>query len=60
MNAAVVILLGVLAGAVAGVVWAWFATGGYEANDSMLGTGFLGAMTGAIVGAVVVTVRRRR
>jgi hypothetical protein len=60
VNAAVVILLGVLLGAGAGVVWAWFATGGYEANNSMIGTGFLGALAGALAGAVVVTLRRRR
>jgi hypothetical protein len=60
VNAAVTILLGALAGAVAGVVWAWLGSGGYEANDSMLGTGFLGALAGALGGAVLVTLRRRR
>ena len=44
MNTAVVILLGALVGAVTGVVWAWVASGGYGANDSMVGTGFLGAL----------------
>jgi hypothetical protein len=59
MNAAVVILLGVLLGAAAGIVLAWSAHSGYEANDAMIGTGFLGALAGALAGAVVVTLRRR-
>ncbi|XVV17169.1 hypothetical protein ACQP2X_23170 [Actinoplanes sp. CA-131856] len=60
MRAAVVILLGVLAGAVAGAVFAWVAADGYEAIDSMIGTGFLGALLGALAGAVAVTLWRRR
>jgi len=60
MNAAVVIVLGVLIGAAAGVVFAWLAHGGYEANDAMIGTGFLGALLGALAGAALVTLRRRQ
>jgi hypothetical protein len=60
MNTAVVILIGVLLGAAAGVLFAWLAHGGYEANDAMIGTGCFGALIGAIAGAVVVTLRRRR
>ena len=60
MNAAVVIFLGVLIGAAAGAAFAWLASGGYEANDAMIGTGFLGALLGALAGAVLVTLQRRR
>ncbi|GIE97434.1 hypothetical protein [Paractinoplanes rishiriensis] len=60
MMAAVAVLLGALIGAVGGVVWAWVASDGYEANDSMIGTGFLGALAGALAGALVVTLRRRQ
>jgi hypothetical protein len=60
LNAAAVILLSAMIGAAAGVAWAWLASGGYEANDSMAGTGFLGALAGTLAGAVLVTLRRRR
>ncbi|MFF5081628.1 hypothetical protein ACFY36_31655 [Actinoplanes sp. NPDC000266] len=46
MKTAIVILLGALAGAVAGAVFAWVFADGYEAVDSMIGTGFLGALLG--------------
>jgi outer membrane lipoprotein SlyB len=60
LNAAAVVLVGALIGATAGVAWGWLGSGGYEANDSMVGTGFLGALAGALAGAVLVTLRRRR
>jgi membrane associated rhomboid family serine protease len=55
-------LIGLVAGAVAGALWGWFGSGGYEANDSMLGTGFLGALAGLLIGTVIATLvdRRRR
>ena len=48
-------LIGLVAGGVAGVLWGWFGSGGYEANDSMLGTGFLGALAGLLIGTVIST-----
>lgn len=60
VHAAAGILLGALIGAAAGVAWGWLGSGGYDANDSMAGTGFLGALAGALTGAVVITLRRRR
>jgi hypothetical protein len=45
-------LTGLLLGAAAGCAWGWFGAGGYEAIDSAVGTGLLGALAGLLVGAV--------
>jgi hypothetical protein len=51
---------GALIGVLAGVAWGWFGSGGYEAGDSALGTGFLCGLVGAMVGAVVRSALDRR
>jgi hypothetical protein len=48
-----------IAGA-AGVAWGWFGTGGYEAGNSMIGTGFLCALLGAGLTAVVLDLVQRK
>jgi drug/metabolite transporter (DMT)-like permease len=54
------IAVGTVTGGAVGVAWGWFGSGGYDANDSMIGTGFLCALLGALLTAVFVTVLRRR
>ena len=51
---------GFCAGAVAGGLWGWFGADGYEAVDSAVGTGFLGALAGRLTGAIAFTVADRR
>lgn len=53
-------LAGLFAGAVAGALWGWFGGDGYEAVDSAVGTGFLGALAGLLTGAIAFTVADRR
>jgi membrane associated rhomboid family serine protease len=53
-------VLGLVLGAMAGAFWGWFGSGGYEANDSAIGTSFLGALGGLLIGAVASTVAARR
>ena len=60
MRAVVWPLAGLVAGAVAGALWGWFGSGGYEANDATIGTGFLGALAGLLAGAIACTVADRR
>ena len=63
MRRAVPPFAGLVAGAVAGALWGWFGGDGYEAADAALGTGLLGAVTGLLIGAVVLAVgdaRRRK
>jgi hypothetical protein len=50
------IAVGTGAGGAVGVVWGWVGSGGYEANDSMIGTGFLCALLGAFLTAVFLAV----
>lgn len=47
-------------GCALGAVWAWVATGGYEAGNSMIGTAALCGMAAAVIVAVVVTRAGRR
>jgi hypothetical protein len=42
---------GLVAGAIAGWLWGWFG-GGYERLDSAVGTSFLCALAGLLIGAV--------
>jgi uncharacterized membrane protein YphA (DoxX/SURF4 family) len=53
-------LLGFVLGAIAGALWGWFGSGGYEANDSVIGTSLLCAVGGLLIGAVAHTVAARR
>lgn len=53
-------LAGLLLGAVAGALWGWFGSAGYEAGDSAIGTGLLGAVAGALIGAAGGAIRDRR
>ncbi|GIM92174.1 hypothetical protein Ato02nite_039670 [Paractinoplanes toevensis] len=53
-------MIGLVLGAVAGGLWGWFGAGGYEANDSAIGTSFLCALAGLLLGAVAATVATRR
>ena len=50
-------LAGLLVGATAGALWGFFGSGGYEAGDSAIGTGLMGAVLGIVVGATVTVVR---
>ena len=52
-------VIGLVAGAVVGWLWGWFGSGGYEAMDSAVGTSFLCALAGLLVGAVAYTVADR-
>lgn len=51
---------GTLIGAIGGAAWGWFGSGGYEAADSAVGTGLLGAAFGCLVGAVLSRLLSRR
>jgi len=53
-------LIGLVLGAAAGYAWGWFGAGGYEATDSAIGTSFLCALAGLLIGAVAYTVAERR
>lgn len=52
--------VGTVVGGGLGVVVAWFGTGGYEAGNSMIGTGIMGAMLGALLVAIVLSLLDRR
>ncbi|WP_430501284.1 hypothetical protein ACQRWP_06775 [Micromonospora trifolii] len=45
-------LVGLVLGALGGVLWGWLGGDGYEAGDSALGTGLMGAIVGLLIGAV--------
>ncbi|HEX5203881.1 hypothetical protein ACFQS1_24645 [Paractinoplanes rhizophilus] len=51
---------GLIVGAVAGGAWGWFGAGGYEANDSAIGTAFLCGLAGLLLGAVACRVAEWR
>jgi hypothetical protein len=53
-------LVGLLLGAAAGCAWGWFGANGYEAIDSAVGTGLMGALAGLLVGAVAAHRERKR
>jgi hypothetical protein len=53
-------LVGLVLGGAVGCSWGWFGAGGYEAIDSAVGTGFLGALTGLLIGAVAYRVSEYR
>jgi membrane associated rhomboid family serine protease len=53
-------VIGLVLGGVAGGLWGWFGSGGYEANDSAIGTSFLCALAGLLIGGVAATVAARR
>jgi hypothetical protein len=44
-------VVGLVAGAIGGWLWGWFG-GGYERLDSAVGTSFLCALAGLLIGAV--------
>ena len=44
-------LIGLATGTAAGWLWGWSASD-YEAIDSAVGTGFLGALAGLLIGAI--------
>ena len=54
------IAVGTGAGGAVGVAWGWVGSGGYEANDSMIGTGFLCALLAALLTTVFLAVLGRR
>ncbi|WP_410819081.1 hypothetical protein [Micromonospora sp. 050-3] len=45
-------LVGLVLGALGGALWGWLGGDGYEAGDSALGTGLMGAIVGLLIGAV--------
>lgn len=45
-------LVGLVLGALGGALWGWLGGDGYEAGDSALGTGLMGAVVGLLIGAV--------
>ncbi|WP_433383251.1 hypothetical protein ACQPZX_20835 [Actinoplanes sp. CA-142083] len=53
-------LVGLVLGAGAGWAWGWFGAGGYEAMDSAIGTAFLCALAGLLIGAVAYHIAERR
>jgi hypothetical protein len=53
-------LAGLVLGTVAGALWGWFGSDGYEAGDSAIGTGLLGAVAGALIGAICGALADRR
>ncbi|MEW1588895.1 hypothetical protein AB0283_26020 [Micromonospora vinacea] len=44
-------LVGLVLGALGGALWGWLGGDGYEAGDSALGTGLMGAVVGLLIGA---------
>jgi len=52
-------LIGLVVGAAGGALWGWFGND-YESMDSAVGTGFLGALAGLLVGAVAYALAGRR
>jgi hypothetical protein len=53
------VAVGTAVGAAAGAAWGWLASGGYEANDSMIGTAFLCGLLGALLAAVLLSLLGR-
>ena len=53
-------VIGLVLGAAAGGIWGWFGAGGYEAVDSAVGTGFLCALAGLLIGGVAYHVVGRQ
>jgi hypothetical protein len=51
---------GTLIGGVGGAAWGWLGSGGYEAADSAVGTGLLGAAFGCLVAAGLSRLLSRR
>jgi membrane associated rhomboid family serine protease len=52
-------LVGLVVGAAGGGLWGWFGND-YEPIDSAVGTGFLGALAGLLVGTVAYALAGRR
>jgi ABC-type uncharacterized transport system permease subunit len=52
--------IGMALGAVAGGLWGWLGSGGYEAADSAVGTGLILACAGMTAGVVVDAIRYMR
>ena len=53
-------IIGLVLGAMAGCSWGWFGAGGYEAIDSAVGTSFLCALAGLLIGTVAYSVAEHR
>jgi predicted phage tail protein len=53
-------MIGLVLGAAAGCSWGWFGASGYEAIDSAVGTGFLCALAGLLIGGVAYSVAEHR
>lgn len=51
---------GFVLGAIAGGLWGYYGSGGYEAGDSALGTAFLCSLAGLLLGGIATTVAERR
>ena len=47
-----VVVVGMMAGLIAGAMWGWLGSGDYEAGDSAIGTGLLGAVAGGLIAAI--------
>jgi hypothetical protein len=45
-------LIGLALGSMAGGLWGWLGSSGYEAIDSAVGTALMGALAGLLIGAV--------
>lgn len=54
------VAVGAVAGGGLGVLVAWFGTDGYEAGNSLIGTGIMGAMLGALLVAILLSRVNRR
>jgi hypothetical protein len=54
------VAVGAAVGAGGGAAWGWLGSRGYEANDSMIGTAFLGGLVGALVAVVLLSALGRR
>jgi tetrahydromethanopterin S-methyltransferase subunit C len=53
-------LVGLTIGGAIGAVWGLLGSGGYESVDSAIGTGLMGAVAGALIGALVAVLANRR
>ena len=49
-----------LVGCAGGAAWGWLGSGGYEANDSIIGTAFLCGLLSALLTAVFLAIMQRR
>jgi hypothetical protein len=51
---------GLALGAILGFLWGWLGSNGYEAMDSAVWTGFLGALAGLLAGGIATAVVGRK